>query len=67
MDEIEHIYDGKLEENILVVGRKACGKTCLETSPMFIGYLKVFCWKEEKRLLEKVFIAKKFISTIQQT
>ena len=67
MDEIEHTYDGKFEGNILVVGRTACGKTCLETSPRFIGYLKVFCWNEGKRLLEKVFIVKKFILTIQQT
>ena len=67
MDEIEHTYDGKFEGNILVVERTARGKTCLETSPRFIGYLKVFCWNEGKRLLEKVFIVKKFILTIQQT
>ena len=66
MDEIEHTYDGKFEENILVVGRAAYGKTtfvqnlgkknCLETYPKFPGCLKLFFQRKEKTLSESLII-----------
>ena len=47
MDEVNYMYDGKFEGNILNVGRAGCGKTTffqnLGKNKLF-GEIKEVCW-----------------------
>ena len=51
MDEVEYMYNGKLEGNILIAGRTGCGKT---TFVQNLGKNKLFGNIKEAQLISKI-------------
>ena len=55
MDEVEYTYDGKFEENILIVGKTRCGKT---TFVQNLGKNKLFGDIKEVHWVSKIELSK---------